>query len=102
RGFMASRRLLAAYLGSNLVQLIAIIVFYELGSTQSPTPALLIYGLSYLIPIAALQVWRPLPLKLRFGLPDKAITFELLRFTVPVWISHATYIFFTGMDVLLV
>jgi O-antigen/teichoic acid export membrane protein len=102
RGFMASRRLLAAYLGSNFVQLIAIIVFYELGSTQSPTPALLIYGLSYLIPIAALQVWRPLPLKLRFGMPDKAITFELLRFTVPVWISHATYIFFTGMDVLLV
>lgn len=102
RGFMASKRLLAAYLGSNLVQIIAIIIVYQFGSTQSPTPALLIYGLSYLLPLLILQVWQPLPLHFQFKLPQKAIVIELIRFSLPLWISQAAYMIYAGMDVLLI
>ncbi|MFN8447213.1 MAG: oligosaccharide flippase family protein [Anaerolineae bacterium] len=101
RGFLASKRLLIAYLGSNIVQILAILLFYEIGDVRSSTPALLIYGLSYLLPIILLQVVQPLPLYFRFSLPDKTILRELLRFSLPVWISHAAYIFYSGMDVLL-
>lgn len=102
RGFMASKRLLAAYLGSNLVQIIAIIIVYQFGTVQSPTPALLIYGLSYLLPLVILQVWQPLPLHFQFKLPDKALVIELVRFSLPLWVSHAAYMFYAGMDVLLI
>jgi O-antigen/teichoic acid export membrane protein len=101
RGFMASKRLLAAYLGSNLIQIIAIIIVYQFGNVQSPTPALLIYGLSYLLPLIILQVWQPLPLHFQFKLPQKAIVIELVRFTRPLWISHAAYLVSAGIDVLL-
>ncbi len=102
RGFMASRRLLIAYLGSNVVQIIAIVIVYQFGRSQSPMPALLIYGLSYLLPIAILQVWKPLPLHFHLRLPDKAISLEVLRFSIPIWISHAAYIFYAGVDILLI
>lgn len=102
RGFLASRRLAVAYLGSNFVQIIAIFLVYQIGSEQGATPALLIYGLSYLLPVIALQLWRPLPLHFRFKLPDGAILRELVRFSIPVWISHAAFMFYAGMDILLI
>ncbi|MBK8020906.1 MAG: oligosaccharide flippase family protein [Chloroflexi bacterium] len=101
RGFMASRRLLAAYLGSNLVQIIAILLVYQDETTTSPTPALLIYGLSYLAPLIILQVWKPLPIRFRLAFPDRAIATELIRFSLPIWVSHTAYIFYAGMDILL-
>jgi O-antigen/teichoic acid export membrane protein len=102
RGFMASKRLLAAYLGSNLVQIIAIVILYQFGSTDSPTPALIIYGLSYLLPLIILQVWQPLPVHFKFSLPQRAIVVDVLRFSVPLWLSHAAYMAYAGMDVLLI
>jgi len=81
RGFMASKRLLAAYLGSNLVQIIAIIVVYQFGSTDSPTPALLIYGLSYLLPVIVLILLLGILPNLVMERTQKAVEFVAERYT---------------------
>ncbi|MBI5667929.1 MAG: oligosaccharide flippase family protein [Chloroflexi bacterium] len=101
RGFIASYRLLAAYLGSNFVQLVLIFIVYALLRNRSTQPALLIYGLSYFLPLAVLQAVAPLPFHFRLALPDPAIFRRLLRFSAPIWISHAAYIIYAAIDVLL-
>jgi O-antigen/teichoic acid export membrane protein len=101
RGFQANFKLLAAYLASNLVQLVAIVfVVYVLGS-RTTLPALLIYGLSYLLPLLLLQVFFPLPVSFRLSLPRRDIVADLLQFSIPIWASHACYILYTGIDLLL-
>lgn len=101
RGHMASYRLMAAYLGSNVVQIIAIFVVYYLLDSQTVMPALLIYGLSYLVPIVLLQIFAPLPLHWKLVLPPRAKLVELVRFSVPLWLSHISYTLYAGIDVLL-
>lgn len=102
RGFLASWRLMAAYLGSNLVQMIAIIVVYVVMGERSPMPALIIYGASYLLPILILQIAHPLPLRFRLFVPKRAAMRGILKFSAPVWLSHAAYIFYAGIDILLI
>lgn len=101
RGHMASYRLMIAYLGSNIVQIIAIFIVYYLLENQSVMPALLIYGLSYLLPIVLLQAFAPLPLNWRLKLPRFAQVKELLQFSWPIWVSHVAYTLYSGIDVLL-
>jgi O-antigen/teichoic acid export membrane protein len=101
RGFLDNARLLAAYLGSNLVQLIAIVLVVNVLGSRATLPALLIYGLSYLLPLVLLQVFFPFPVGFRLSLPRRETITTLLRFSTPVWISHACYILYTGIDVLL-
>jgi O-antigen/teichoic acid export membrane protein len=101
RGFIAPYRLLAAYLGSNLVQLVAIVIIYTLLENRSTQPALLVYGLSYFLPLALLQIVAPLPLGFRFALPQKSVIVRIVRFSIPIWVSHAAYIFYAAIDVLL-
>jgi O-antigen/teichoic acid export membrane protein len=101
RGFLAPGRLLLVYLGSNLLQLGAVLIALRVFGTSSTTPALLIYGLSYVLPIMLLETVRPLPIvlgPLRFG---RAKLYELLRFGAPVWGSHALYTLSWALDVLL-
>jgi O-antigen/teichoic acid export membrane protein len=101
RGFIASYRLLAAYLGSNLVQIIAIFLLYVVFDANTPVPALLIYGLSYFLPLIVLQVFYPLPFNFRFALPSFAEVRDLARFSVPFWLSHMAYMLHAAIDVLL-
>ncbi|MBK9750984.1 MAG: oligosaccharide flippase family protein [Chloroflexi bacterium] len=101
RGFMASWRLMAAYLGSNVVQIIAIVIVYVVLGERGPMPALIIYGASYLLPIGLLQLMQPFPVRFRWFLPDRAYVRRILKFSAPVWVSHAAYIFYAGIDILL-
>ena len=101
RGFIASSRLLAAYLGSNLVQIIAIFLLYVVFDEQSPMPALLVYGLSYFVPLVVLQVLYPLPIRLKLSLPSRASVVSLVRFSTPIWLSHIAYMLHAALDVLL-
>jgi O-antigen/teichoic acid export membrane protein len=101
RGFIASYRLLAAYLGSNLVQIVAIFLLYVVFDANTAAPALLIYGLSYFLPLIVLQVFYPLPFNLKLGLPTFAEVKELARFSVPFWLSHMAYMLHAALDVLL-
>ncbi len=102
RGFMASWRLMAAYLGSNLVQMIAIVVVYVFMGEHSPMPALIIYGASYLLPIVILQLSNPFPIRFRLFMPDRAYVSRIIKFATPIWVSHAAYIFYAGIDILLI
>lgn len=101
RGFIASSRLLAAYLGSNLVQIIAIFLLYVVFDEQSPMPALLVYGLSYFVPLAVLQILYPLPLRFKLSLPSRESVTTLVRFSIPIWLSHIAYMLHAALDVLL-
>jgi O-antigen/teichoic acid export membrane protein len=101
RGHMASYRLMVCYLGSNVVQVIAIFIVYYLLENDRVMPALLIYGLSYLLPIVLLQIFSPLPLFWRLKFPLREKVMELVRFAAPVWVSHVAYTLYSGIDVLL-
>jgi O-antigen/teichoic acid export membrane protein len=101
RGFMAPGRLLAVYLGSNLLQLVAtLIALWALGDGAA-TAVLLIYGLSYLPLIALLELARPLPLAVGRSGVRRETAGELLRFAAPVWASHTLYTLSFALDVLL-
>lgn len=101
RGFMAPGRLLAVYLGSNLLQLIATLVALWALGAEAATPVLMIYGLSYLLPIALLQLLRPFPVALARGAVRRETVGEMLRFAAPVWASHALYTLSFALDILL-
>lgn len=100
RGFLTANKLLAAYIGSNIIQLIVIILVIFVLGTQSTTPLLIIYGLSYFLPIAALQRYSPFPI--RFDIPTIHwdIIKDMIRFAIPVWISNALYRVSSVMDIL--
>jgi O-antigen/teichoic acid export membrane protein len=69
--------------------------------TQSTLPALIIYGLSYVLPIALLQRIDPFPVAMRLRAVSAAVIRELLRFAAPVWVSHAFFTLSAAIDVLL-
>ena len=100
-GFLEPRRLTTAYLGSNLVQIILVYVLIVVLGIKSPTLALMIYGLSYLPALALLVIFWPLPGHIRIHLIDRKVVGELLRFSLPIWISHACYTFSISFDLLL-
>jgi O-antigen/teichoic acid export membrane protein len=90
-GYLASGKLTAAYLGSNLVQLFLVTLLIYILKIRSPSLAVMIYGVSYFLPLALLQMYWPFPLRFNISLIKKAIIYELLRFSRPIWISHASY-----------
>jgi O-antigen/teichoic acid export membrane protein len=100
-GFIEPRRLTAAYLGSNLVQILLVIVLIQVLEIRSPTLALMIYGFSYLLPLALLVIFWPLPGHVRSDLIDRKIIGKLLHFSVPIWISHSCYTFSLALDLLM-
>ena len=101
RGFLAPGRLIIAYLGSNTVQIIATVVIINVMGIRSPLLALLIYGLSYLLPLALLQIFKPFPVRFRPALVDRSTIRELTTFAVPIWLSHAAYILYMNIDILM-
>lgn len=100
-GFLEPRKLTVAYLGSNLVQIILVFVLIQVLAIHSPTVALLIYGLSYLLPLGLLVIFRPLPGHAHFGLIEGKMIGELILFSLPVWVSHACYTLSISVDLLL-
>jgi O-antigen/teichoic acid export membrane protein len=100
RGFMSNFKLLVAYVGSNLVQLIATVAFIILPGSKSTFLALFIYGMSYVPPIVALFIFAPFPFKFRFARPERAIIGPLVASSVPVWISQVCFMILTVIDVL--
>ncbi len=101
RGFQAPGKLIAAYLGSNTVQILAVLLVFKVFKVDSTLVALLIYGLSYLLPLLVLQIWFPFPA--RFGLKyiEEKTSKALLSFSIPIWLSHGGYVLFSTMDVLM-
>lgn len=100
-GFLEPRRLTAAYLGSNIVQILLVFVLIQWMGIKSTTLALSIYGLSYLLPLSLLMIFWPLPGQLRVHLVDRKMISELFRFSLPIWVSHACFTIGMSIDFLL-
>jgi len=90
-GFLASGKLTTAYLGSNLVQLFLVTLLIYILKIRSTSLAVTIYGISYFLPLALLQIYWPLPIRFDIALVKKSVLREILRFSRPIWISHASY-----------
>lgn len=101
RGFMTPVKLIIAYLGSNAVQIVATIVIIQFLDINSTLVALMIYGLSYLLPLTLLQIFGPLPTSFKPRLVNWGMLKELVSFSLPIWLSHASYILYTTIDVLM-
>lgn len=100
-GFLEPGRLTVAYLGSNIVQILLVLILIQALGIHSTTLALLIYGLSYLLPVTLLVIFWPLPGRFQRSLIDKSVIGELLRFSFPVWISHACFTLSLSIDFIL-
>ncbi len=101
RGFISSGRILFMYLCSNVLQLVAVLWAVWVFGEQSVTPALIIYGLSYIVPIMILLTARPFPVRFRLTNLNRDTAGEMLRFAVPNWGSHTLFALFFAMDILL-
>lgn len=103
RGYMRSGLLTTSYLGSNVVQLLLISLLIWYLEIHSTALALIIYGLSYIPVIVWLQT--QFPLKIYFNLSKERMDFGLikkvLRFSIPITLSHAAFMLFVATDILL-
>lgn len=99
-GFLSSSRLLVVYVGSNLVQIVLVSIVALVLRVDSVTPAIFIYGLSYLIPLGAVVYFAPLPAGFRFQI-HRATIKDILNFSVPIWLSHFLYLGYSVLDVFL-
>jgi O-antigen/teichoic acid export membrane protein len=101
RGFDAPNRLVGVSIGSNVVQLGMIVFLIFVMDIDSPLVAMIVFGLSYLVPIAFFQIFRPFPLNLDFSLIRRDVTGEILRFSGSIWGSHIGYLLYNSVVVIL-
>lgn len=101
RGYGAQVRLIGVTVGSNLVQLtVVVIVIYLLG-IRSPVLAMVIFGLSYLLPIVFFQLFWPISTRFDMSYVRKDVMSEILRFSGSIWGSHIGYVIYNSIVVLL-
>jgi O-antigen/teichoic acid export membrane protein len=99
-GFLSTWHFLAAYLGSNFVQLVLVAIVVYGFKIDSVVPSIFIYGLSYLLPLGILMIFFPLPLKIRLSFNPEMIR-RLLRIFTPIVSSHGLYVLHYSADVIL-
>lgn len=99
-GFLSSARLLTAYLGSNVVQIILVAIVILVFNAEDGTPAIFVYGLSYFLPLTILIIFFPLPIRFSLGF-DMADIRKILRFSAPIWLSHILYMGYFASDVIM-
>lgn len=90
RGYLSMSRLTLAFVGSNALQLAAVFVIYFVFHSQSPVPALVVYGTSYFLPLLILQIYTPVNLHLRLK-PRLDVIQAILRSWAPILTSHTLY-----------
>jgi O-antigen/teichoic acid export membrane protein len=99
---MASTQLILLQIGHGLAGLGAVVLVYVVLGERSPVPALILYGVTFLVPIALLQIVKPLPVGLRLVRPQRDLSLHVLRFSLPIWGSHISYVLYAGIDILLI
>jgi O-antigen/teichoic acid export membrane protein len=101
RGFEDSTRLSMVFIASNIVQFIGFVAVYFVLGVRDTLPALMIYGLSYVGPVLYLSLTTPTPLHFEPTSVRRDTAKEVLRFTLPLWGSHALFAFGAAGDVFL-
>lgn len=101
RGYGNQVRLIGVNVTSNLVQLLVVVVVVYLFGILSPVLAMVIFGLSYLLPIAVFQLFWPMPTRFDLSHIRKDVVSEILRFSGSIWGSHIGYVVYNSIAVLL-
>jgi O-antigen/teichoic acid export membrane protein len=99
-GFLEARRLTAAYLGTNVLQVFFVFILIQSLHIHSTLLALTIYGVSHILPLIPLTIFWPLPGHIRFRLIDRKKINEVVNFSVPILISHACFTYSLSFDLL--
>lgn len=100
RAYLASIRLSASDVGNNLVQVILILWLIGALRIRSTNLAMLIEGLSFIIPLVLLQSFWPLNLTFRRELVNRQTTKDIFKFSIPIWLSHGGYLLYSSVAVL--
>lgn len=100
RGFFRDVRLSIYRVLANIIQILLILIAYWLGFT-SPRIMLIIYGFVYLIPMAAIEIIRPMPIRLNLINLSIPILKKLSFFAVPVILSSIAFGIFSTIDTIL-
>ncbi len=100
-GFSEPHKLTIVYLSSNAIQLILLTIIFYIFKTSSSFIVLSIYGLSYLLPIVFMQLSRPFVIEFKIHYISKELITEILRFSLPIWFSHAAYILYSTISLLM-
>lgn len=99
-GFLSSGRMMTAYIGGNVVQIVLLLPLVTVLNVRDTAIAIAIYGLCSLPPIAYLIWKRPLAIRLRLGFDAERVR-EIVRFSIPIWLSQVLYVGFISLDILM-
>ncbi len=100
RGYLASGRLAAIDVGNNILQIILILLLLQLLDIKSTLLAMLIRGLAPIIPVILLQRFWPLQNAFEKNLVNRNTAETIIKFSLPIWISHASYMLYATIAVL--
>ena len=100
RGYLASGRLAMVEVGNNVLQILLILVFLQFLNIKSTFLAMLIRGLAPIVPVILLQQFLPLPNTFDKKIVNCNTTKIVLKFSLPIWISHASYMLYATVAVL--
>lgn len=101
RGLGAEGRIVAVSVGSNVVQLVAVAVAIFLLDIRSIVVVTAIFGLSYLLPVALGYLRSPSPVPFDRNQIDRRTLTEIAQFSVPIWGSHAAYVAYNSVVVVM-
>lgn len=102
RGYLASSRLIMADVGNNLVQAILLVGLVGVLGIKSSTLAMLIQGLSCFVPLILLQSFWPLDITFSRNLISTSVIQDIFKFSVPIWVSHASFILYMNVALIFV
>lgn len=91
KGYLALGGYIAADAGSSIIKVILILIFIWALGLKSTQLAIFIHGLSFVIPLILLQFISPVKIAIDRSLINKKSIQEILHFSLPVWLSHASY-----------
>jgi O-antigen/teichoic acid export membrane protein len=100
RGFLASGRLATVDIGNNILQVILILILFQFLDINSTLLAMLIRGLVPIVPVILLQRFWTLPNAFEKALINRDATKAILKFSLPIWVSHASYMLYGTVAVL--
>jgi O-antigen/teichoic acid export membrane protein len=100
RGYLASGRLVVVDVGNNILQVILILCLIQLLDIRSTLLAMFIQGFACFIPIILLQYFWPLPNTFDRKLLNRNTAKGIFKFSLPIWISHASYMLYTTIAIL--
>jgi O-antigen/teichoic acid export membrane protein len=100
RGNLALGRYIIADAGSSVAKVVMILALIWALDMKSTVLAMFIHGISFIIPLILLQIIQPFKITFDKNLISKPVTKGILKFSLPIWLSHASYMFYNVVPLL--